>query len=120
MITARQNHLAALLQSGKVLVAGGTDTTGFGLSSAEVYNPSTGSWSGTGSMLAALSGPMLVLSNRQALVEGGIDSSGLNALASAELYNPASGTWTATGTMLTARFGQTATLLHNGEVLVSG
>ncbi len=42
MITARELHTATLLQSGKVLVAGG-DNRGY-LSSAELYDPSSGTW----------------------------------------------------------------------------
>jgi N-acetylneuraminic acid mutarotase len=42
------------------------------------------------------------------------------ALSAAELYSPVSGTWTNTGLMITARYGHTATLLTNGNVLVAG
>ena len=49
MGTARHEHTATLLPSGKVLVAGGYSSSGF-LASAELYDPATNTWSSTGSM----------------------------------------------------------------------
>jgi hypothetical protein len=54
------------------------------------------------------------------LVVGGTESWGTPAAANAELYDPAAGTFTATANMNVARFGQTATLLPGGAVLVVG
>jgi hypothetical protein len=107
---------ATLLQNGKVLVAGG-DATGVG---AELYDPATGMWTPTGSMVAAR-GPWkaaTLLQNGKVLVAGG--QNGPLALASAELYDPATGVWTATGSMHVVRNTHTATLLLNGQVLVAG
>src|ERR1017187_8137531 len=50
----------------------------------------------------------------------GAPTSVRGGLPSAELYNPATGSWTATGSMTTGRFGQSATLLQNDQVLVAG
>jgi N-acetylneuraminic acid mutarotase len=63
-----------------------------------------------------------LLANGQVLVAGGWNGSDLNpiALASAELYDSVRGKWSFTGSMTVARIGQSAVLLHNGEVLVAG
>src|SRR5439155_6941481 len=58
-----------------------------------------------------------LLQNGNVLIAGGAS----DLSNSAELYNPATGAFTATtGTMSTARSGQTATVLANGKVLITG
>ncbi len=119
----RYAHVATLLPNGMVFVAGGNDTStypGTSLTSAELYDPATETFSATGSMGTARGGghTATLLPNGEVLVAGGGNNSG--SLASAELYDPATGTFSATGSMSTARFVYTATLLTNGKVLVAG
>ena len=110
-----------LLQNGEVLVAGGYNPTiccggAPPLASAELYNPSTGTWTATGSMTTAREAVGLtLLPNGEVLAAGGENAGGY--LNSAELYNPATGTWTATGNMTTAAAGG-AVVLPNGDVFV--
>src|SRR5205085_2059459 len=51
--TARYGHTATLLPNGKVLVAGGGGYSGYNITSAELYDPASGSWSATGSLNTA-------------------------------------------------------------------
>jgi N-acetylneuraminic acid mutarotase len=123
--TGRAAHTATLLPDGDVLVAGGLHSTPRNTNAtdtAELYNPSTGTWSATGSMSTPRQGPTAtLLPSGKVLVAGGFPIIyGYTVTATAELYNPSTGTWSATGTMNTARGSQTATLLHGNRVLVAG
>lgn len=125
MKNAHQYHTATLLANGKVLVAGGAGgTTGsIVTNSAEIYDPTTGTWSITGSMASPREfHTATLLTNGQVLVTGGLNSSGFygSILASAELYDPNFGTWTNVTPMNLAREWHTATLLPNGQVLAAG
>ncbi|PYU21534.1 MAG: hypothetical protein DMG30_17325 [Acidobacteria bacterium] len=120
MTIARQGATATLLNSGKVLVAGG-ETPGGETASAEVYDPSSGTFSSVGNMTISRAGARAtLLNNGKVLILGGTNSIGLVGLTSAELYDPSTGTFSATGSMAVGRNGHTATLLSNGKVLVAG
>jgi N-acetylneuraminic acid mutarotase len=125
MITARVYFGMVLLSSGKVLAVGGCTAqnsngcTGV-TASAEVYDPSSGTWSATGSMKAARGAfTATLLQSGKVLIAGGINSAG-NPIKSAELYDPSTGKFSYTGSMSTARDEHTATLLANGNVMVTG
>src|SRR2546423_1442462 len=115
--TPRNGHTATLLPNGKVLVAGGNGDGTF-LSSAELYDPATGTWSYTGNLNTARDyHTATLLPNSKVLVAGGRNSDfGLN---SAELYDPNTGVWSSTGSPNLSVFLR-ATLLLNGKVLVAG
>ena len=125
--TARYSHTATLLPNGQVLVTGGNGAGGLGdyLNTAELYDPTTGTWTYTATSMAFYRKyhTATLLPNDKVLVVGGIGGvtpgSG-TYLASAELYNPTSNTWTDAGSLTTGRQSHTATLLAKGQVLIAG
>jgi hypothetical protein len=91
MTAGRARHTATLLSNDKVLVTGGR-TGGIGsyhfLSTAELYDPSTGTFAATGSMSTERENHTATsLSNGRVLIAGGSGSWGSGGwLSSAELY----------------------------------
>jgi uncharacterized protein YjdB len=128
MSSAREYHTATLLNNGMVLLAGGDDTVYSQasddvslnvLATSELYDPTAGTFTPTGSMTSARHlHAATLLNNGEVLIEGG-DSDGA-PFDSAELYDPSAGTFSLTGFMANARVLHTATLLNNGNVLIVG
>ena len=118
----RELHTATLLRNGKVLVAGGRYFDGgnpLPLASAELYEPTTGTWSLTGSLTNPGSGhTATLLADGRLMITGGYDET--NNLARTEIYHPATGTWSSAQPLNAARVLHTAALLTNGTVLVTG
>ena len=125
--TTKAQGDAVLMQNGVVLVAGGlhgSQPTSVTVAAAELFDPSTDTWTPTSSMSVERDQHSLtLLANGQALAAGGYSggwSLGCTDQTSAELYDSNVGTWFATGNMTVARLLATATLLPNGQVLVTG
>lgn len=125
MLTERTSHTATRLHSGKVLVVGGynpysSDPWGW-LSSAEIYDPDTHTWSPTGSLSAGrFSHVANLLPDGRVLVVGGFVTTGESN--SAELFDPATGTWSpASGTFYDRVGGMhRGTTLRDGSVVITG
>jgi uncharacterized protein (TIGR03437 family) len=123
MNDTRNLHTATLLPDGRVLVASGVDLSASSAmrSSAEIYDPATGTWTLTGSLQRARAYHTAnLLASGKVLVTGGMNLSSGSVIESAELYDPATGQWTETGKPSTARVSHTATSLADGRVLVAG
>src|SRR5207249_2279012 len=84
-----------------------------GSNGAELYDPVTGTWTSTGTSSGFYYTATLLL-NGKVLAAGG------NRTFTAELYDPDSGTWSATGSLSWDRDYCRATLLRNGQVLITG
>lgn len=123
LVTARYAHSATLLPDGKVLIAGGAMFYSAGAvptTSAELYDPSTGSFAPTGSMnLQRDAHTATLLASGKVLVVGGYAGDFVHS-AAAELYDPATATFTYAGSLAADRYMHTATLLGDGKVLVAG
>jgi len=114
MNAQRYGHTATLLANGQVLVAGGSFQ-----SSAELYDPNTGSWRTTGEMgVVHYIHTATRLTSGKVLVAGG-DNWPNGGLRDAELYDPKAATWTTIRPMNFGRYLHTATLLDDGKVLVA-
>ena len=91
MTVPRWGPSATLLSDGDVLVVGGVSNFSGGgdlLASAELYDPTSGTFSPTGSMSAPRVGnTATLLSDGSVLIAGGEDDNH-NAMATAELYQP--------------------------------
>ncbi len=129
--TGRNGHSATVLPDGNLLIAAGHGfpcSGGFCYStvntSAEVYNPATGTWNYTGSLSRRSNHTATLLPNGQVLVVGGwnagYDVGRFITLDTAETYDPATGRWTSIANLNSARYFHTATLLPNGKVLAVG
>src|SRR5208282_697626 len=140
LVTARMSAGSALLPNGSVLVAGGVsafDASGSGtplapLSSIEIYNPQTRTFTPGGTMQSARTSPIVAaLNSNMILIAGG------DAQNTAELYNPTTQTTMFTANILTSNqplsleafaFSQDVNLVItggafnsvNGEEAVSG
>jgi Putative Ig domain/Galactose oxidase, central domain/Kelch motif len=119
MKNPRVQHTATLLATGKVLVAGGDNTSP---STGELYDPSANTFTSVGNMSAAFDSHTATLlcdlshspcANDKVLIAGG-------PTTSAELFDPASSAFTPVANTLAQRLSATATLLPNGKVLLAG
>lgn len=120
MLEPRSGHTAILLPDGKLLIAGGMHRNQDFYKSAELYNPVTGKFERTGEMSVGRVGHVAVLlRSGKVLIAGGWIGHGCTD--SAELYDPASGKFSMLGAKMTTRRGDPrATLLANGDVLITG
>jgi hypothetical protein len=121
MTSSRADATATLLRNGNVLIAGGqgcsgpkrcTNASASYLVSAEVYDPSTGTFTKTGSMAEVANNPSAtLLPDGKVLFDGG--------LLRAELYDPSTGKFARVGQKAGVVSGyNAATLLLSGKVLV--
>jgi hypothetical protein len=116
---ARANHIAVLLPNGKVLIAGGVNTSNQAEVSAELYDPVAQTFSLTGPLGFAQSSPAAVLlANGQVLVLGGTGSAGQDNQA--QMYNPVSGTFSTILGMVSPRSVFPIATLSDNTILIPG
>ena len=89
---ARTELCAITLSDGRVLVAGGNDGTTV-LSSCEIYDPKTNTWTLTGSMNdPRYRFPMITIADGRIMVAGGLINMGVGTTNDVEIYDPKKGT----------------------------
>jgi len=118
MTTARCSHIAVPLDDGRVFIMGGGAGRLGDLTTAEVFDPRTLTFTSVGPMhenhyLATR------LADGRILVTGGQGPRG-EILRSAEIFDPASGTFRRIGDMGVPRVKHAGALLPDGRVLIIG
>ena len=120
LINARADHTATVFLdingNPKILVAGGQDSNG-ALSSCEMYDPVTDTWTPTGALNSARYNHFAVLLADGTVMVGGGVASGAE-LNSVEIYTPSTGIWTLVAPMVSARQLARAVLLQDNTVLI--
>jgi IPT/TIG domain/Galactose oxidase, central domain len=126
LVTGRSGATATLLSDGRVLVAGGfglaPDAAGRlpVLTSAEIFDPVTGTFRAGGNLLQARRNhTATLLEDGRVLIAGGYFDA-ICITAAAELFDPATETFSSVGFMFSERVRHTATLLATGEALMVG
>ncbi|MFD9193228.1 Kelch repeat-containing protein [Streptomyces phaeochromogenes] len=126
---ARRGHSAVLLESKKVLVAGGlasrTTDSDRALATAEIYDPATDKWTPTKHpMTDARGGHGAVLfKGGKVLVTGGtapVSKDGSTSLAYCELYDPTGDSWSPVASLAQPRSRHRTVLASDTTALVIG
>jgi hypothetical protein len=117
---ARTEHCAISFPDGRVLVAGGNDGNEV-LSSCEIYDPKTDTWTLTGSMNEQrYRFPMITLSDGRIMAAGGLTDMDVATSDGVEIYDPNTGVWTQMAPMSNRRENFPLHLLPNGKVFICG
>jgi len=120
---ALAGHAAVTLKNGKVLIIGGIGGNEIVMNRTELYDPSTGLWTLTGDMkYPRIFHTASLLHNGNVLVAGGevYYNGDIAPINTTEIYYSSTGIWTSVQEMGTPRSLHTASVLHNGYVLVAG
>lgn len=118
LAASRTDAQAVTLLDGSVLLMGGVDSTGDALSSAELFEPASRTFTAVGPMHEVRRAFTATLLADGVLVVGGLTENG--SLAACELYDPATRTFLPTGSLLESRYDHQAVRLEDGRVLVIG
>lgn len=119
--------LSVRLADGRVLLTGGTDATGAVTATCDLYDPTTNTFTATGSMAAPRAMHAAVrLADGRVMVAGGtrslVDQTSIltNVLSSVEFWNPTTGLWTNGPALSGLRLAPALTRLPDNRILVTG
>jgi hypothetical protein len=119
---ARVSHQATLLADGLVLVSGG-QSGGAAVPQSELYNPTTATWSLSGSnVIPRFDHSATLLLDGRVLATGGVSfNSECSQNVTAETYDPTTGQWSLTRRLESpVGTGHAAIRMQDGRVLVTG
>jgi hypothetical protein len=123
----RSYHTAALLASGKVLIAGGERFGGLALDSASVWDPSTGKFTPTANHMSTphVQGFAARLPDGRVLVGGGFSNPTAHPPAETDrvdIYDPRTNGWTTVSPLpaMSEAISPEAETLQDGNVVVTG
>lgn len=121
MVRPRVGHAATLLDDGRVLITGGGLGETVSVAVAELFDPASLSFQHSSSRMhrARTLHSATKLADGRVLVAGG-QLNNLFPAAPVDLYNPATGLFVLGPGMVNPRFGHTAVILANGDVLFTG
>jgi len=129
---ARSTHTATLLADGRVLLLAGYDVTEVVQSTGDIYDPVAGTITPITPMSQARTqhtatlmadGRVLVVGGSSLFDLGDVLGSLAQSVKSAEVYDPVGGAWTTVPSLPIGEdgiIGHAASVLGNGQVLVSG
>ncbi len=144
MLQARMGHGLTVLPDGRVLASGGlTDWTdpatnfanrcSSGVSSTEIWNPATGTWSAGPAMISVRAGhSQTLLASGAVLLAGGVNGGTFHVISgfgtieiptftgTCEVFDPTANTLAPTAPLTLPRAFHGASLLPNGNVLITG
>ncbi|MFN0204785.1 MAG: Kelch repeat-containing protein [Planctomycetota bacterium] len=127
----RSFHQGLALNDGRFIITGGNDDLNNTLTSTEIYDPTSNTFSATGSMnqkryfhsiVKLNDGRVMVLGGSTAVNASGTPFDAALAIVNSatdicEIYDPSNGVWTQTANMPWKRTGLSAATLPNGRVL---
>lgn len=114
MLVARSSFGSVVLNDGRVLVVGGQGATGTALSSAELFDPATASWTAAASAPHASSVGALVLAPDGSVLW----NTGVSNVV--DRYDPATDSWSTFATLAVARAQARAAIIGDSLYLLGG
>ena len=120
MMRAKIYPIASQLNNGKIISFGGRESGFVSSAYADIYDPSTNSFSEIPMNFAHDMGSVAKLSDGNYFISGGGQNSGIPAYASCETYDNITNTFNIKSPMIAARMMNASAQLTSGKVLVAG